>query len=161
MTENGEEGNGGLQGWGFIICCMIWWVGSRDVYLFLSASESLDDASVGPILIYLTDGSYRTILRDLLNVHGYRVVMAESGDGFMDRLHVEPRPVLLLMDFPRLGTEDDDFFAQNILIEQIESIPMLIFTGLSDFIERPAITTLLPDPRGIAYLIKLVETVLS
>jgi CheY-like chemotaxis protein len=140
---------------------VIWQVDSRDVYLYLNADERLDDAGAGPILIFLTDGSRRTTLCDLLHVHGYPALTAESGDGFLERIHGEPRPALLLMDLPINEMTEGDFFAQDILIDYIGPIPLIVLSGLSDYIEQPVTTTLLPHPGGVAFLIKLVQTVLS
>ena len=159
-TAIGEDGHAVIQRWDYLFCGAIWQVDSRDVYLILNLRERIEDASAGLILIFLTDGSHRTTLRDLLHVHGYRAVMAESGEGFLYRIHADPRPVLLLMDFPTLGSEAEDFFAQKILVDYIDSIPLLTFSGLTEYIERPA-TTLLPDSRGIAFLIKLIHSILS
>jgi hypothetical protein len=106
------------------------------------------------------DGSHRTTLRDLLLLHGYRAVLAESYHHILLRIQNEPKPLLLLMDFPTLGIEADDFFSQKILVDFIGSIPLLIVSGLTDFLERSA-TTLLPDPVGVAFLLRLVEIGLS
>jgi response regulator RpfG family c-di-GMP phosphodiesterase len=145
----------------FLFLSVNGWVGSRDVYHFLISNGKSEAVVQKLLLILLVDGSHRTTLRDLLRLHGYQAVMAESDHDFLMRIQEEARPALLLMDFPTLGRKVDDFFDQKVLVDSIGSIPLLSVSGLTDFIERFTATTLLPDPTGVAFLLKLVETALS
>jgi two-component system cell cycle response regulator DivK len=80
------------------------------------------------ILIVEDNGQNRKLARDLLQVHGYRTVEAETGEDGV-ALAVERSPDLVVMDIHLPGISGIDALAQLRAAPATRVIPVIAFTA--------------------------------
>jgi CheY-like chemotaxis protein len=80
------------------------------------------------ILIVEDNAQNRKLARDLLRVHGYRTIEAETGEDGV-RLAAENSPALVLMDIHLPGISGIDALAQLRATPATRAIPIIAFTA--------------------------------
>ena len=82
-----------------------------------------------PVLVVEDDADQRTLLTELLEVEGYRVLVAENGASAIDLLHRTPEVGLILLDLMMPVMDGYQFRSQQVQDPAIAAIPVILLTA--------------------------------
>src|SRR5690349_5248872 len=95
----------------------------------LSSTASQPETLDGPVLVIDDDDDIRETLEHLLELNGWTVTTAASGERGLDRLRRTPRPTMILLDLVMPGLDGFAFRATQLGDPALATIPTVILTG--------------------------------
>jgi CheY-like chemotaxis protein len=110
------------------------------------------------ILIVEDDDDTRAALVDTLRMEGYEVLEAKGGREALQILgRVEPGAVVLDLVMPDMSGQD--VLAALRQGGRLESLPVIVLTGLERDLDVPGAYLVLPKPLGLHQLVSQLERV--
>ncbi|MBA3539490.1 MAG: response regulator [Deltaproteobacteria bacterium] len=84
---------------------------------------------VHPILVVDDDPDIRETLENVLEMYGWPVATASSGDAALEWLRVNPEPRMILLDLMMPGMDGFELRQQQLGDPTLASIPTVVLTG--------------------------------
>jgi len=122
--------------------------------------KAVGSAHSDTILLVDDDSSVRRLAASMLEMHGYTVIEAESGQQGLDSFtqhHEEVRLILSDVVMPQMTGTDMIQRIRNI----DPSMPVMLMTGYASDIEVPEAVPVLSKPFTLESLLHTVESCLS
>jgi CheY-like chemotaxis protein len=124
------------------------------------ARAPLPVAARAPILVVDDNDALRENLAEALELEGYPVAVAASGDAALARLAEEPLPRLVLLDLRMPGMGGDELLSRIRSDPRLGAVRVVVTTGDSGSGNRVAAADgLLMKPFGVADLLAALRRV--
>ncbi|MGZ5968077.1 MAG: response regulator [Polyangiales bacterium] len=112
------------------------------------------------LLVVEDDDDLRSVLAGILAVSGYRVEAARDGAIAWERMQLEPRPSVVLLDLSMPRVDGQTLRRRMLETESTRAIPVIVCTGSSDAPDVPE-CTLLKKPLDLDDLLGAVRDALA